>query len=266
MNSNSVDVNALLTGAVNEGVLDVKSLNILNAVDDIGARIQAGLGTPADAITASEVILVSMLVDDSGSMLGPPAQAAITGHNAVIQALMDSKQKSGILISTRLLNGTIISPYTPLDQALALTPKNYLCMGSTPLYDESLLLLGTVLTKAQEFSDNGVPVRTVSLIVTDGADTSSNNTVTRVKPVVKDLLRAENHIVSAMGIGQDPADEKMFRDIFEKMGILPQWILTPSNNPSEIRKAFAVFSQSAVRASQNAANFSQTAVGGFGTP
>ena len=46
------------------------------------------------------------------------------------------------------------------------------------------------------------------------------------------------------------------------MGIEDRWILTPGNNPSEIRRAFQVFSQSAVRASQ-AASFSQGTVGGF---
>ena len=34
------------------------------------------------------------------------------------------------------------------------------------------------------------------------------------------------------------------------MGIPDRWILTPGNSASEIRRAFAVFSQSAVRASQ----------------
>jgi len=48
------------------------------------------------------------------------------------------------------------------------------------------------------------------------------------------------------------------------MGIPDAWILTPGNNASDIRKAFNVFSQSAVRASQGAGAFSKTALGGFG--
>jgi len=46
------------------------------------------------------------------------------------------------------------------------------------------------------------------------------------------------------------------------MGIDPRWILTPGNSPSEIKAAFRVFSQSAVRASQ-AASFSRASLGGF---
>jgi len=46
------------------------------------------------------------------------------------------------------------------------------------------------------------------------------------------------------------------------MGIEDRRILTPRDNASEIRNAFQVFSQSAVRASQ-AASFSSSALGGF---
>ena len=47
------------------------------------------------------------------------------------------------------------------------------------------------------------------------------------------------------------------------MGIRDEWILTPANSDGEIRKAFQVFSQSAMRVSQSAANFNS--LGGFGT-
>jgi hypothetical protein len=40
--------------------------------------------------------------------------------------------------------------------------KNYRAIGGTPLYDESVILLGTVLTKIQEFEDNGVPARSIN--------------------------------------------------------------------------------------------------------
>ncbi len=79
--------------------------------------------------------------------------------------------------------------------------------------------------------------------------------------MVDSLLKTENHIVAAMGIDDGSTD---FRKVFSDMGIPDEWILTPGNTESEIRKAFQLFSQSAVRASQNAASFSQTAMGGFG--
>jgi hypothetical protein len=75
------------------------------------------------------------------------------------------------------------------------------------------------------------------------------------------MLRSEDHIVAAMGFDNGSCD---FKQVFSEMGIPDNWTLTANSNPSEIRKAFQVFSQSAVRASQSAAHFSQTNLGGFG--
>ena len=126
------------------------------------------------------------------------------------------------------------------------------------------MLLGTVLAKAQEFSDNGVPVRTVTLIITDGADAGSVRAdASSVASVVQDMVRAENHIVAAMGIDDGYTD---FRQVFKDMGIRDEWIMIPGNSDSEIRKAFQVFSQSAVRVSQGSGSFNQTSLGGFGNP
>jgi hypothetical protein len=80
-----------------------------------------------------------------------------------------------------------------------------------------------------------------------------------VAALVDDMLRSENHIVAAMGIDDGDTD---FHKVFAAMGIPREWILTPGNTSSEVRKAFQVFSQSAVRASQTTA-FSKTALGGF---
>ena len=57
--------------------------------------------------------------------------------------------------------------------------------------------------------------------------------------------------------------------VFDDPKSLPiedRWILTPKSDASAIRRAFQVFSQSALRASQGAGNFSSAALGGFGAP
>src|SRR5690606_28170332 len=127
-----------------------------------------------------------------------------------------------------------------------------------PLYDQSVVLLGTVLAKAQELADHGVPCRTVTLLITDGADAgSARATAADVASIVHDMRRAEHHVVAAMGIDDGATDH---RAVFRAMGIEDRWILTPKNSDAEIRRAFQVFSQSAVRASQGAG------LGGFLTP
>jgi len=256
---NTPNVNDLFQSAHDDGLLSNASMQALN-VFDIGAQIQAGLGIHVDDVMASEVVLVTIMPDDSGSISsGGNIQAVRGGHNSVLDALAGSNQKDNILVHNRYLNGNVLYPYCPLDQAIRMDTKNYNPNQGTPLYDQVVVLLGTVLAKSQEFSDNGIPVRTVTLLITDGGDCNSTRASAKtVGAIAKDMQMAENHIIAAMGINDGYTD---FRQIFKDMGISDRWILTPGNSDSEIRQAFQVFSQSAVRVSQGA-----TGLGGFGNP
>jgi hypothetical protein len=248
-------VKQLLDDAHGTGTLSAQSLAALDVVD-VGAQIQAGLGCTIDDIAASEVVLVTMMPDDSQSIAGAGNTAAVRdGHNFVLEALRSSKQSGEVLAHTRYLNGFVLCPYTALDHAIEMTKANYDPRLGTPLYDQTVVLLGTVVAKSQELAQAGIAVRTVTLIITDGADYGSTRCrVDDVKALVSDLLAQENHIVAAMGISDGNTD---FKSVFRSMGIPDRWILTPGNSASEIRRAFAVFSQSAVRASQG------TQLGGF---
>jgi len=262
--STHTEISSLFQAAQSCGALSAASMQALT-IADIGAMIQAGLGTPVDDVTASEAVLVTMMPDDSGSIrFAGNAQVVRDGHNLVLDALQHSHQRDSILAHTRFLNGHVLFPYCPIMQTVRLDQHNYDPGLGTPLYDQTVVLLGTVLAKAQEFADNGVLVRTVTLIITDGADEHSRRaTAQTVATLVQDMQQAETHIVAAMGIEDGSTD---FRRVFREMGIEDQWILTPGNDVSQIRRAFQVFSQSAVRASQSAAHFGQAVLGGFGAP
>ncbi|MCK5510231.1 hypothetical protein KAI65_01630 [Candidatus Parcubacteria bacterium] len=259
----SENVNNLFQTAREDGIISPSSMNALTVMD-IGEEIQNALTGNIDAMELSEVVLVTLMPDDSGSIrFEGNAQIVRDGHNLVIDALAGSKQGDSILMHTRYLNGEILFPYTNIVQAIRMDSQNYDPRLGTPLYDQSVLLLGAVIAQAQQFIDNGVAVRTVTLIITDGADAhSSRANAAMVKSIVDDMLRTEDHIVAGMGIDDGYTD---FKQVFQSMGIRDEWILTPKNSDSEIRRAFQVFSQSAVRASQNAPNFSQVAqAGAFG--
>lgn len=251
----SPDVSALLDDAHGVGALSAQGRATLDVVD-IGAQIQAGLGCTVDDVAASDVVLLTMMPDDSASIASAGNTGAVRdGHNFVLEALRASKQAGEVLAHTRYLNGSVLCPYTALEHAVAMTPANYHPNLGTPLYDQTAVVLGTVIAKAQQLAQAGIGVRTVTLLITDGGDYGS----TRCRPadveaLVRDMLAQEQHIVAAMGISDGSTD---FRAVFRAMGIPDRWILTPGNSATEIRQAFAVFSQSAVRASQGAA------LGGF---
>jgi len=254
--SNSQNAKKLLEQAHQAGALSATSMKTLD-VADLGAQIQAGLGVCVDDVAASEVVLVSMMPDDSSSIAGAGNEPAVRdGHNLVLDALRASKQSGDVFVHTRYLNGAVLFPYVAIDGAVAMDLNNYRADKGTPLYDQTVVLLGTVLAKSQEFAQAGVPARTVTLLITDGADCASTRaTAATVHALVTDMLRQENHVIAAMGIDDGSTD---FRAVFRSMGIPDRWILTPGNSASEIRKAFQVFSRSAIAASQGLAG-----LGGF---
>lgn len=271
MSSSIHNVASLLASAQADGTLSPQAASAL-AIPIVGAQIADGLGVGVDDVQASEVVLLALLIDDSGSIqFAGNAQVVRDGHNLCIDALAATKQKDGILAMCRYLNdnpcinGNILYPFRAIADAERMTTKNYKADGGTPLYDETAIILGTVLTKAQEFEDAGVSCRTITVIVTDGADAGSRRqTSTTVRPIVLDMLRKERHIIAFMGIKDQNGVDYEF--IAREMGIPNEWILTPKSDPHSIRDAFRTVSQSAVRASQTAGSFSQTALGGFATP
>lgn len=256
---NKRDPKKLFDDARKTGAISAKTMSTLDVVD-LGAQIQAGLGVAVDDVAASEVLLVTMMPDDSGSIgAAGNAGAVRDGHNLVLDALGASKQAGDVFVHTRFLNGHVLTPYAPLDQAVTLTAANYDPRLGTPLYDQTVVVLGTVLAKAQELAQAGIAVRTVTLIITDGADCGSQRFRAKdVRTLVEDLVAQESHIVAAMGISDGSTD---FTAVFRDMGIPDRWIMTVGSSASEIRRAFQVFSQSAVRLGSGAA---VTALGGFG--
>jgi len=240
------------------------------AVDNLGPAIQAGLGTiDVDQITTSEVVLVTLVVDDSSSIeYGDPtkqggnSEAIRQGHNLVLDSLKGAKQSASVLMSCQYLNGTILYPYVTLDNAVRMDKRNYDPRGGTPLYDMTVQVLATVTAKMAEFEQGGVSARSITVIITDGDDLHSRRENEQsVKKVIDAMLRQENAIIAGIGVSDGRTD---FNDVFSQMGIRPNWILTPDNSAHDIRAAFQTVSQSAVRASQTAGSFSQTALGGFG--
>jgi len=256
----SAKAKKLLADARKEGALSREAETALNIVD-LGAEIGSGLGVDVSDVESSQVVLVTMMPDDSGSISSAGnTKRVIDGHNAVLEALLASRQADDIFAHTRYLNGDVLCPFTSVASAVRMSGSNYHPHHGTPLYDQSVVVLGTVIAKAQEFVNNGVPVRTITLLITDGQDVhSSRATAKHVRDLVQDMIASENHIVAAMGLDNGTTD---FRRVFREMGIEDRWILTPGTSASEIRQAFIMFSQSAAQLGTTVA-VPSTSLGGF---
>lgn len=263
MSNNQNNINQLFNTAVDEGDLTKGSKNLLLNIPDIGQTINQGLGIPPDQIKSSEVILVTVLVDDSGSIRSSGNEQPMRdGYNLLRESLIQTKQLDNIIVQARYLNGKVLTAYQPVDKIPVMDKGNYQATGGTPLYDESCVTLGTVMAKYLDLKNNGIQTRTITVIMTDGEDCGSNqHDASDVKTLIDDMMRDENHIVA--GVAFDNGRTTV-RDTFQAMGVPDAWILTVNNTATDIRKAFALVSKSASVGSKSAANFATTKAGGFG--
>ena len=79
-------IKKLLDEAHSTGALSTRSRAALDVID-VGVQIQAGLGVSIDDVAASEVVLLTMMPDDSSSIASAGNTAAVRdGHNLVLEA------------------------------------------------------------------------------------------------------------------------------------------------------------------------------------
>jgi hypothetical protein len=189
------------------------------------------------------------------------ADEARQAQHLMVDTLEGSKQSEGVLLATWTFEDTPVHPYQPLTNVPRLDAQNYNPWRSnTPLFTSTIRTLGGVLAKTQEFAANGVAVRSVTVIISDGGDNASHpHTASDVATVVSDLEHQEMHIVLFIGI--DDGGWTDFKKVAADMGIRDDRVMTIGNSASELRRAIQVASQSALQVSQTTGTVSQV---GFG--
>ncbi len=259
MSASVQDVKDLLQSARDGGSISPATAVVLQ---DATQQIQAGLGVAAEDVQLTEVVLVNLFLDDSGSIrFSGNTEAVLEGVAGVLEAVGGAKKRDDVFVLIWLMNKGCFQPYCLLADAATLDRSAYNPNEETPLFKGSKNFLGTVIAKTKEFEDAGTPVRTISLIFTDGGDNASGRVrVSDVASLVSDMLRRENHLIFGFGVEDGMTD---FKQVFLDMGIPDEFIMVSSNDKKEIRRRFNLFSQSAKTASQNAGSFSKVAMGGF---
>ncbi len=258
----SEDVGDLIVSEAYEtGLITRQSVDSLLAVPEITGEIARGLG---GAHNRERVFLVSILADDSGSIFSRGNNAVLVGegHNDIVDELQTLSAEKGadeVLLATRYLNGKVINAYADLNHATMMNALTYREGGGTPLYDQSVIFLGTVIAKTAQLTKLGGRVRTFTLIISDGADRHSRATTAQsVAWLVGDMLLSGRHIVAAMGVNDGTTS---FRHVFQEMGIKPGWILTVDDSREAIRRAFREVTDKLALAAGSEDGFAALALG-----
>lgn len=234
----------LITKATNRGVLSTRSSSALQR-PEIDREVRLALEASYSVKSTGTILLVTMMPDDSYSMVEPQGESGtkrdsvISGHNELLDAMATSRDRGRILWQTRYLNRTVLNPFSPLTKCTRMTIENCPSTSSTPLYEQTLVLLGTILVKTEELVELGAKVRTATLIMTDGESTEVNKVelARDVACVVQDMKQLGDHIVAGMSITS--AGDK-FSQPFLDMGIDPGYIFSATSR-EEILEVFRVF-------------------------
>ena len=246
----------LLESGYRDGTLSEESADALAALPELYKEVAGALGSHA---TDSEVLLVTILVDDSESIrtITRGIEAEEQGHDRLL-AVLKRRGMTQALVHTRLLNQGAYSPYRPLSEARKLSPGFLrLSPDGTPLYLQSLLTLGSVIVKTRQQEEHRRRIRTATLIITDGEDNASVEiTAQHVRFLVRDMLEfASNHIVAGMGIGES------YERVFRSMGIPQRFIFKGKATAEEIDKMFDRFAETLTLAAESEASFLQLTSG-----
>ena len=242
------DLQSLFSSAQAAGVLSTESSSLLTG--HLGPVVVAGAaGLGAERIAASDVTLVTVLIDKSSSIGSSDLEDAVrAGQNALVDAFSGSKEKDGILLAlwTFHHDAEVVHSYTPVDDAVRLDDKNYRAGGATHLYDTWCDALAANVAYAETLRASGTPCRSVVVVITDGADYGSSRKARDCATLSRDLLGSEQFVLAFVGVGGDD-----FRTVARQMGIPDGCVLVQKDaTPSGMRRAFQMVSRSAIRASQ----------------
>jgi hypothetical protein len=248
MSNSKTNVQSLLTSATAAGTISPATSQLLTG--NLGAVVIAGAaGKDAEDIVASDVTLVTLLVDASSSINASCLEDAIRdGQNCLVDALGDTRERDSILMALWTFNHElrVVHSYVGLDDVTRLDKKNYAGIGSTRLYDTWCDALTANVAYAQQLRSSGTPCKSVVVVITDGEDCGSKRRSVDCARISKDLLKSEQFTLAFVGVGTED-----FQTIAKEMGIPDSCVAVQANaTPSTIRQVFRMVSQSTIRASQ----------------
>ena len=215
---------------------------------NMGTVVVAGAaGRAAEDIEASDVTLITVVIDDSGSMYGNE-KAVVDGMNLLVDTFANSKERDSVLFAQWRFSDKIqvVHSYLPIPDVKRLTTADYQANGcSTRLYDAWCDALAANIAYAQSLRNSGTNVRSIVVVLTDGENNAGSRNVGDCARISADLLRSEQFILVFLGVGRG------FQLVARAMGVPDGCFAeTGSLGESQLRQLFRMVSQSAIRASQ----------------
>lgn len=199
------------------------------------------VNTSINDIDSENVNLILVGIDESGSMypyVGDMGKSLKDFQGSII----DSKEVDEILVARAdFANGINVGGYKKITDF----QTNYKASGGTALYDVIIEGKEKLVTYMEFLKNQGMRVKAVFAIFSDGEDTSSKNSVTIAKRAIDELnsLEITTAFISFGGGADAEAKTLGFKNI-----------LPVGGSASELRKAFNCLSKSVIESSKTVVN------------
>src|SRR5260221_1401165 len=164
--------------------------------------IAGAAGMDTEDIVASEVTLVTVLIDKSSSIATRALEQAIRdGQNLLVDAFAASKEKDSVLMALWTFNDelTVHHAYVPVTDATKLDASTYAAVGRTRLYDTWCDPLTANVLYAERLRNSGTPCRSIVVVITDGEDCGSGRRVGECAQISRELLATEQFVLAFVG-------------------------------------------------------------------
>lgn len=198
-----------------------------------------------DELESERQTLIRLIIDKSGSM-SPFESIMVDCLNKFKSAIEGAKESDEMLIGKTLFDSNIdASGY----RFIADFTSNYSAGGNTRLYDAIVkeqkdLIDGKGNGYMEHLQQNGIKVKAVLAIFSDGEDNSSQCSANDTRKAIE-FLHSKEIIVAFVTFGNGA------EGIAKQIGVKDQNILQIDATESGLRKVFEVLSKSAISASKS---------------
>lgn len=200
-------------------------------------------------------VMSCFLIDASGSM-ADYRDAVIQGQNVMLDTLRSSSKcrKKALYVAqysfakdSTLLNPFVLLDASKSDSVVVLGSGNYAPTGGTALHATVYEALQNMAANIAYALSQKIKATFTLGVITDGEDTEGGATPAEIKTIVQEL-KSKGHLAKSviLGITHSKLPPEKVVEIKERLGF--DEAVSVSQNPSDIRRAFALASQSAVKA------------------
>lgn len=273
MSTSKQSVVASVKNAASQGQISVGlAEDIIERLDDIAIAGCAGVNP--DEIDSEEATLVSVIIDESGSMDQYRQQVIDEYNESFLKPLQGAKQAESIHVSTMVFSDVggrdqvrLIHSYKPVKQCPKLTKRDYAPDGGTPLFRAVQYGLTGIFDYGNTLQNSGTRVKRIVVVISDGQENASGNFTTsaKLKKFSQELLATESCVLSYVFMGIEAEGDKYAKEI----GFPPNHRLTEdvrkSGGASAIRRIFGTLSASVITASQSSVSAAGLSANAFFT-